>query len=209
MKPTRWIFGRSFFVALIISLLLPFGFADAGVIVKDSSGNQLTGVDISGKIATPMWDEEKWAIAGRSLTAEQIAQLGLQVDSLTLQNYGRLGTAEHITQAVGDSTTHYVDRLDTTYRQARIICDTLFRISEITSDGAYLLRLTIECDTVYVQHISPHWAPLKAPLLRPDQIAELMRILSLGDSFPDVDSWIVMPWLSEDSLNAHAIMDSI
>ncbi len=163
----RW----PFWLMLIISMLLGgFRFKTkrvrGAVIIKDAAGMQIDSiepVDFRARIVTQP-DFYYGAIPVEEFLGWPVAH----IDSILWHQ--RLGSP--------DPTRYYIDGYDTTYHQESIQCDTIPFGFELDVGGRRRFQATLDCDTTYVQRITARWAQLKPPLLRPDQTAKLLQMLS-------------------------------
>lgn len=79
-----------------------------------------------------------------------------------------------------DTSTHYINGLDTVITRHRIECDTVIVEKTIVNDIP-VIRLKVECDTIFRVEYLPVWKPKIGVLLEPDQLRRLLWLIEHSD----------------------------
>lgn len=79
-----------------------------------------------------------------------------------------------------NKSTHYVSGLDTIITLHRIECDTT-TVEKLIINDTTVIRLNVECDTVYRVEYRDVWEPKVKVYLNPDQLKQLMWLIQNSD----------------------------
>lgn len=81
-----------------------------------------------------------------------------------------------------DPSTHYIGGLDTIITRHRIECDTT-TVEKIIINDTTVIRLDVECDTIYRVEYRPVWKSKVKVFLEPGQLEHLLWLIKHYDDF--------------------------